>query len=62
MARDSKNYYQETWKQLRQKIRTFKKIPEQYEKFLIDSGLQPEDSEEDNVTDDELWFALCEVS
>ncbi|XP_050295184.1 nucleolar protein 16 [Anthonomus grandis grandis] len=53
MARDSKNYYQETWKQLRQKIRTFRKIPEQYEEFLRESGVQPIDSD-GNATDDEL--------
>ncbi|XP_067000986.1 nucleolar protein 16 [Anabrus simplex] len=34
MARDPKNHYQETWKQLRGKIKTFKAIPEQYEEFL----------------------------
>ena len=53
MARDSKNYYQETWKQLRQKVRTFKKIPEQFNKYLEENGLQPSDSEE-NLTDDEI--------
>lgn len=34
MERDRKNYYQETWKQLRAKINTFKKIPEQYSEYL----------------------------
>ncbi|XP_065160666.1 nucleolar protein 16 [Atheta coriaria] len=34
MAKDKKNYNQETWKQLRGKVRRFQCIPEQYEKFL----------------------------
>jgi ubiquinone biosynthesis protein COQ9 len=34
MARDPKNYYQETWKQIRNKIKKFKNIPEQYSKYL----------------------------
>jgi ubiquinone biosynthesis protein COQ9 len=34
MARDPKNYYQETWKQIRNKIKKFKNIPEQYGKYL----------------------------
>ncbi|CAG9761522.1 unnamed protein product [Ceutorhynchus assimilis] len=54
MARDSKNYYQETWKQLRQKIRSFKKIPEQYERYLKENGLERVESDEETMTDDEL--------
>ena len=34
MARDPKNYYQETPKQIRRKILTFKSIPEQYQQYL----------------------------
>lgn len=34
MARDKKNYYQLTWKQIRAKIKTFKGIPEQYNEYL----------------------------
>ncbi|GFG32631.1 hypothetical protein Cfor_08576, partial [Coptotermes formosanus] len=34
MAKDPKNYYQETWKQIRNKIKKFKNIPEQYGKYL----------------------------
>lgn len=34
MARDKKNYYQETWKQIRAKINVFKGIPEQYNEYL----------------------------
>lgn len=34
MARDPKNYYQETWRQIRNKIKKFKNIPEQYGKYM----------------------------
>ncbi|KAK3915112.1 Nucleolar protein 16 [Frankliniella fusca] len=34
MARDSKNIYQETWKQIRSKIRTFQNIPSQWDAYL----------------------------
>nr|CAD7443930.1 unnamed protein product [Timema bartmani] len=34
MARDGKNYYQDTWKQIRAKINRFKGIPEQYNEYL----------------------------
>ena len=34
MARDDKNYYQDTPKQIRKKIMTFKSIPEQYKAYL----------------------------
>lgn len=34
MALDKKNYYQYTWKQIRAKIKVFKGIPEQYNKYL----------------------------
>ncbi|XP_017786278.1 PREDICTED: nucleolar protein 16 [Nicrophorus vespilloides] len=38
MVKDRKNYNQETWKQLRIKIRKFQQIPEQYEPFLEKYG------------------------
>ncbi|KAJ9596457.1 hypothetical protein L9F63_012496, partial [Diploptera punctata] len=34
MVKDSKNHYQETWKQIRRKIDRFKTIPEQYNAYL----------------------------
>lgn len=34
MVRDKRNYNQETWKQLRAKIKRFKSIPEQYSEYL----------------------------
>lgn len=38
MARDKRNYNQETWKQLRQKIKRFMTIPEQYNEFVRQNG------------------------
>ncbi len=34
MAKDDKNYYQDTPKQIRKKIQTFKSIPSQYNAYL----------------------------
>nr|XP_022904110.1 nucleolar protein 16 [Onthophagus taurus] len=45
MARDKKNYYQDTWKQIRAKIKRFVSIPEQYGAYLKSKGLS-----EDEIT------------
>lgn len=34
MARDSKNYYQDTPKQIKRKINKFKSVPDQYNAYL----------------------------
>ncbi|XP_068633892.1 nucleolar protein 16 [Battus philenor] len=48
MEKDRKNYYQETWKQLRAKIKTFMSIPKQYSEYLSAKGqLNTEDDEEE---------------
>lgn len=48
MAKDPKNYDQETWRQLRAKCRKFMSIPEHFSKFLeerdlVDCDIDPED-------------------
>lgn len=48
MVRDKKNYNQETWKQLRAKIKRFKSIPEQYHKYLEERGFTPEQFEQND--------------
>lgn len=47
MARDKKNYYQETWKQLRAKIKTFMGVPEQYAEYLAARGLLDKEEDEE---------------
>ncbi|XP_039296495.1 nucleolar protein 16 [Nilaparvata lugens] len=42
MAKDPKNYYQETWKQLRAKVKQFKGVPEQFEKYLAERAKKME--------------------
>lgn len=54
MAKDKKNYNQETWKQIRQKIRRFKSIPQQFNKFLEENGLETNEFDSDVISDDEL--------
>lgn len=45
MSRDKKNYYQLTWKQIRAKIKLFKGIPQQYNKYLQNTNIQELESE-----------------
>ncbi|CAG9857066.1 unnamed protein product [Phyllotreta striolata] len=52
MERDKKNYNQETWKQIRQKIRRFAQIPEQYDEFVKRTKMEIKIN--DNVSDDEI--------
>lgn len=40
MVRDTKNYYQETWKQLRSKIRRFLEIPEHVNLYLKERNME----------------------
>lgn len=40
MVRDTKNYYQETWRQLRSKIRRFLDIPEHVNAYLKERNLE----------------------
>lgn len=49
MERDKKNYYQETWKQLRQKIKTFMGIPKQYGEYLASKGLLDVELDEEEL-------------
>ena len=34
MAKDHRNHFQDTPKQIRQKIKTFKSVPEQYDLYM----------------------------
>lgn len=49
MERDKKNFYQETWKQLRQKIKTFMGIPKQYAEYLASKGLLDKEIDEEEL-------------
>lgn len=40
MARDKKNHYQLTWKQIRAKIKMFKGIPEQYSEYIQNDSIK----------------------
>lgn len=53
MVRDEKNYDQETWKQLRAKVRKFISIPEQFEPFLKERNLDMETFKLEECSDDE---------
>jgi ABC-type Fe3+-hydroxamate transport system substrate-binding protein len=46
MARDKKNFYQETAAQIRQKIKQFKKRPAYFVKFITSCGKLPASSTE----------------
>lgn len=54
MARDKKNDNQETWKQIRAKIKRFKTIPEQYNKFLNENNLNSSNFIDESLSDGEL--------
>jgi hypothetical protein len=43
MAKDKKNYYQETWRQLRAKCRKLMSIPKQFAKYLEERNLLEDD-------------------
>lgn len=45
MARDKRNHYQETWKQIRAKIKQFMGVPEQYAEYLEKRGLLDSDND-----------------
>lgn len=49
MERDKKNYYQETWKQIRAKIKTFMGIPQQYAEYLESRGLLDKEIDEEEL-------------
>lgn len=49
MTRDRKNYYQETWKQLRAKVKKFMGMPKEYGKYLKTRGLLDEALDEDVI-------------
>nr|XP_022341445.1 nucleolar protein 16-like [Crassostrea virginica] len=46
MARDRRNYYQDTPKQIKKKINTFKNIPEQYNEYLSSKSSKASESRE----------------
>ena len=42
MARDRRNYYQDTPKQIKRKIETFQKIPDLYDAYRLMQDLEKE--------------------
>lgn len=48
MAKDPKNYYQETWRQIRAKVRKFMSIPDHFSQYLADRDLLEEEIDEDD--------------
>ncbi|KAK9888736.1 hypothetical protein WA026_000962 [Henosepilachna vigintioctopunctata] len=53
MSKDKSNYKQETWKKIRQQIKLFKSVPEQYQVYLDKRGISA-DVEDDTSSDGEL--------
>lgn len=49
MTKDKKNVYQETWKQIRAKIKTFMGIPKQYGEYLRARGLLDKEIDEEDL-------------
>lgn len=49
MEKDKKNYYQETWKQLRAKVKTFMGIPKQYGEYLATRGLLDKEDDDEEL-------------
>ncbi|XP_059619561.1 nucleolar protein 16 [Phlebotomus argentipes] len=52
MVSDKKNYEQETWKQLRRKVRKFLAIPEHVDEYLKTRGLERLSLEEEDTDSD----------
>lgn len=50
MARDRKNYYQETWKQIRAKIKKFMKNSKDFGKYMKSRGLDKDEIKEEVET------------
>lgn len=53
MELDKKNYNQETWRQIRQKIKRFTLIPEQFNNFIKENGPYNYNLDKNN-SDDEI--------
>lgn len=58
MERDKKNYYQETWKQIRAKIKTFIGIPKQYAEYLESRGLLDKEIDEEVLKEQAKAFVM----
>lgn len=48
MAKDPKNYYQETWRQIRAKVRKFMSIPDHLGKYLAERDMLEADIDEND--------------
>lgn len=58
MAKDKKNYYQETWKQLRAKVKTFMGIPKQYAEYLKARGLLEKEENEEELKEQAKYLVM----